>query len=142
MGDFTGHFIGYGQLEDWAKVISIQEPVYATLVTDAEASSHGIRFERAIVPVAQPQGEIVHYARIPVTAIHWIADTVLTQDHEQRILQAGKAMQITKAWLQERGFIVPDAKVAVPRDCRLLKSNAGCLGYNKESGYFLKEATA
>ncbi len=69
MGNFNGHFIGYGHLDDWEEVASQLEPIYATLISESDLGEHGVRYERVIIQVAQPQGKIVHYVRIPVAAI-------------------------------------------------------------------------
>ncbi len=139
MGNFNGHFIGYGHLDDWEEVASQLEPIYATLISESDLGEHGVRYERVIIQVAQPQGKIVHYVRIPVAAIQWISDTPLTPDHEVRLQHAEQAMQIVNDWLKRRGFVIRDAAIAFPCDYKLLEGHAGCLGYSKEVGYFLSE---
>jgi len=139
MGNFNGHFVGYGQLEAWAEAVSMLEPVYASLISESNTGDYGIRYERAVILCAQPQGEIVHYCRIPVASIEWIADQPLTQNHEQRIERAEQAKKIVRDWLRAQGFVVREAAVAFPRDFRLLEGGAGFLQYNQKRGYTLAE---
>ena len=138
MGAFNGHLIGYSQLKDQTEAVSNLEPIYATLASKSDLGYHRVRYEQIIIQIAQPQGEIVHYVRIPVASIQWINDTPLTPNHEKRIQHAEQALQIVKAWLLAQGFIVRNAAVAYPRDYRLLEGNARFLDYDKERGYFLK----
>ncbi len=88
MSEFNGHYIGYGRLENWAEVASVQEPAYVCLVSESETGNPGFRNERAIILCAQPAGALVHYCRIPVATIQWVGDTPFTENHEQRIERA------------------------------------------------------
>ncbi len=132
------HFIGYSKLEDLAEIVSILEPVFANLVSESDQGEH-LRHERAIVQVAQPQGDSVHYVRIQVAAMDWMGDQPFNSDHKQRVERAQQAWEVVRTWLKAHGFIVREATVAYPHNYKMLQGKADFLGYEKERGYFLVE---
>jgi hypothetical protein len=137
MSSFSGHFIGYARLEEWAEAISILDPVYACLIVDSEAGPLDIRNDHYFIHCAQPRGDTVHYFRTKVALVQRVNDVFLNEDHERRLERARQAWEIVREWLQERGFAVREALVAYPRDLKLLEGEAGFMGYDKERGYFM-----
>lgn len=130
-------FLGYGRLGDWANVVDMRQPVYATLYVEMTHRAH-TRVERDLVLFAQPHGNELHYCRVPLALTEWIEDTLFTPDGKERKERADLAWKVLRKWLDDCGFKVREAIPALPKDYIFTDGAAEFLGYTKERGYFIE----
>ena len=135
-------FIGYETLEEWLKSADKTRPVFANLIIDpGKSKDTGIRTDRYVIIVNQPEegGGLVHYCRLLVEKIRYVADQPFDQDRDLRVARARNAWSIVEDWLIENGFTVSHGIFATPKDFLLLDGWAGFLEFDQERQQYLRK---
>jgi hypothetical protein len=133
-----GFFIGYFDLEEWAKNC-IGNRINASLFSDpGTPGQYGQRIDKMVIECSQVQDDTAHYCRIPVVSIATMNGQPFDPDANVRRERAGQAWEMVRDWLTEQGFELRQAIVSMPRDLMCVDGWANFLGYDKEHGYFRK----
>ncbi len=126
-------FVGYESLEEWARVIQKQQPVYAMLTHEpGRVDENGMHIDTLVIHVSQPDPEqmLVHYCRMPVGQITYIRHQPFDPDHKQRSARAEDAFDAVQAWLEEHEFSVIPGMIAMPQGYRYLEGWAGFIKWD------------
>lgn len=136
----SSFFIGYFDIEEWAKNIRVLEPVYASLHrVPGKTGEHGFRTDTFVIECSILSDGICHYCRINMASIQMMSGTPFdSNDAKNKIMAAEQAWEIISDWLSKR-CTVKNAMVSMPDNITLVRGTAGFLAYTKEKGYYLKE---
>lgn len=117
MAKSNSNYIGYMALEEWARSVDKQKPIY--VVTMSEVREGGAtRPARSTLVVMcsqpDPRGD-VHYCRIVIANASFIGGQAMEPDYPERVKAQQTAHDLVRAWLKEQGFVVlREALVAMP----------------------------
>jgi hypothetical protein len=141
MSGSTTHplFIGYATLEEFVAVVDPTHPIFANLITEpGRPGQHDSRTDQLVILAAQPGGDdLVHYCRVVVEQLRYVAGQPFDADTELRRERAAQAWGIVREWLNARGLAVQPGVIAVPMDLRLMSGWAGCLEFDRQEQRFV-----
>lgn len=120
--------IGYTTIEEWLSVADVDKPVYASVATEVgEVARYGLRTDLAVVMVAQPDGDIVHYFRGVVTHLRFVNNEPFDTDHKHRVATIENAWKKVEEWLTNNGLTYRKGVIAVEKDVRLVDGDTSDL---------------
>lgn len=128
-------FIGYHTLEEWLRSVGKNRPVFASLITEpGKVERYGTRMDKLVVLAAQPgDDDLVHYCRLMVGQLQYVAGQPFGADHAQRIERAQQALGIVRGWLAEHGLTIRNGVAAMPENLRLLDGWADFLVFDQKT---------
>lgn len=135
------HYVGYATLEKFLDHTPCYNDIYATLLTEPGTNgTHGVRTDKLVITIQRIDAELVHYCRIPVGSLTFIADSQpFDPNAQERKDRAFQAFDLVQKWLVNEKYNLVPATVATPLDHRFLDGWADFLNYSKERGFFLVE---
>ena len=134
------NFIGYAALEDLARAMLVEKPVFASPITrPGKPGQYGLRVDRYEIVVSQPDvwGD-VHFCIIPIGRLQTLPNNDDLDGRKSEILQRqDQAWHIVRDWLiGVMGFTLREAGIATPDDYQFLDGWFNVLKWNAETKAF------
>ncbi len=138
----TKHFIGYGDLAEWARDVLTGTPVYVqAIATPGRPDKHGFSVDthELLAQYIDLSGD-VHYWRKLTGRVQCINGNPFHAEEQDKVAaRTESAFEILKRWLtDERGADVRQAVIAMPTNLVLMTGNADAImRYDKDSDRFV-----
>jgi len=136
----TPQYIGFARVEEWARVLDTQRPVYACSIEEpGPIGPYNTSVNDLVVVLAQPddRGDVL-YCRRHVGAVSRVNGRDFDEDASGRRARATAAYRIVWEWLNQRRLNVREAVVAMPRDLRWMNGGAGFLRWDGDAKQFVR----
>lgn len=135
-------FIGYSTLEELYRVLDPKRPVYAALITEpGKPNQYDQRVDALVIMVAQPDGDLVNYCRLPVGRINYVGRLPLNgqADEETQKTWAEQAKSLVDTWLTEGKLAVLPGVISVPQNMRWLDGWANFLFFDNSTQTYCRK---
>ncbi len=138
----TKHFIGYGDLAEWARDVLAGTPVYVqALATPSHPDKHGFSVDthEVLVQRIDLSGD-VHYWRKLTGRVQCVMGNPFHAEEQTKVAaRTESAFEILKRWLlEERDADVRQAVISMPTNLVLMTGHADAImRYDKDSDRFV-----